>query len=163
MIARERLQRLARHDGYSLTELITVISMIAIVMLVSIPPLLTYLQAEETRGAAAHLVALLQQARQLAITRNVQHCVEFDNANNRLRYHQMPGATACLAGAPWTGPGTDAQGWMRLDNLATLNANANPTFTPLGAATGATITVANYHATSSLDVVVNAVGRIEIQ
>lgn len=160
---RGRLQLLARHDGFSLAELVTVIAVIAIVTVLGAPSFLAYLRAEETRGAAHELVTLLHHARQLAITENLQHCVEFDNAGNRLRFHQMPGTTACLAGAPWVGPGTDGQGWMRLDNQATLNANANPSFTPLGTANGATITVANSQGTSSLDVIVSAVGRIRVQ
>lgn len=146
-----------------MTELVVVIALIAIITAMGIPSMLTYLQAEELRGAAAEMAGRLHQARQLAITQNVQHCVELDAAGDRLRFHAMPGAVACLAGAPWVGPGTDALGWMTLENRATIvGTTGNPVFSPLGGATGATITVANSAGTQTLNVVVNSVGRIQI-
>jgi prepilin-type N-terminal cleavage/methylation domain-containing protein len=150
--------------GFGLAELMVVVAVLGIITVVGTPLLLTYLQASQTRGAAQEIVTFLNQARQLAITQNVQHCVEFDVAGNRLRFHQMPGTTTCLSGTVWLGPGTDGSGWMRLQNQAAItSANANPSFTPLGAASGATITVQNSQGTSSLSVVVSPVGRIRIQ
>ena len=138
-----------------------VIAVLGIITALGTPMLLSYLQASQTRGAAQELVTILNQSRQLAITQNVQHCVEFDTAGNRLRFHQMPGTTACLAGTVWLGPGTDSQGWMRLQNQAVITfANANPSFTPLGTASGATITVQNSQGTSALNVIVSGAGRI---
>jgi prepilin-type N-terminal cleavage/methylation domain-containing protein len=151
-------------QGFSLAELIVVIAVLGIITVLGTPMLLTYLQASETRAAAQEMVTFLNQARQLAITRNVQHCVEFDTAGNRLRFHQMPGSTACLDGTVWLGAGTDSQGWMRLQNQARItSASANPSFTPLGTAGGATITVQNSQGTSSASVAVSVAGRIRIQ
>ncbi|MFQ5519904.1 MAG: GspH/FimT family pseudopilin [Candidatus Methylomirabilia bacterium] len=166
LIALRRLRLLARHDGYSLTELVTVIALIAIVSATGIPSLLTYLRAEEVRGAATEMAARLHQARQLAITQNSSYRVEVDLAGNRVRFVCIsPGCVNPPQNNPWIGPGTDpVLGWMALENQGTITGKtADPVFLPLGnVVPAATITVANSLGTSSLNVVVNSIGRIQI-
>lgn len=149
-----RQSRVGGQRGFTLMELMAAIAVIGIISIVATPLFMTFLRAMETRGAAGELAALLHQARELAIARNTDYRVEVEPDNNRLRFVDA-------SDAPWIGPGTDGQGFRRLQNLSRLTcATANPTFNPLGSAGGGTITVQNASGTSSLNVVVSPSGRI---
>jgi Tfp pilus assembly protein FimT len=147
--------------GFSLTELVVLMAVIGIMTAVAFPYFLSYMRAQETEGAARELVTLLNQARQLAITRNISHSVQVDTTPpGRVRF--CSGTTLpCPGGSVWTGPGTDSNGWIALANRATLAVGPAITFTPLGAATPAgTLQVRNPSGTSSRNVVVSASGRV---
>ncbi len=153
-------------QGFTLVELVVVVAALAILAAITIPFMLSFVQASQTRGAAQELKALLNHARQLAITQNTSYSVEVQvNSNNLLRFCSGT-TTPCPAANIWTGPGTDQNGWFRLASQAQIvNATANPGFTSLGAATtGATIRVQNsQQKTSCLEVVVSGSGRISTQ
>jgi Tfp pilus assembly protein FimT len=136
-------------------------AVIGIMSAVAFPYFLSYMRAQETEGAARELVTLLNQARQLAITRNISHSVEVNTTPpGRLRFCQGT-AVPCPGGSVWTGPGTDSDGWIALASAARLSVGTTITFTPLGAATPAgTLQVQNPSGTSSRNVVVSASGRI---
>lgn len=152
-----RNQQVDGQPGFTLVELVTIVAIIGIVSGAAIPLFMTFLKAMETRGAAQELTMVLQQARELAITRNTNYTVQIDTIGNQLRF--VDGS-----GAPWVGPGTDGNGYRRLVNQARLtNVTANPTFNPLGTAGGGTITVQNAQGTSSLNVVVSFTGRVRIK
>lgn len=156
MISRQ--SRVDGQRGFTLVELMIVIAVIGIISIEATPLFMTFLRASETRGASQELAALLHQARELAIARNTDYRVEIEPDGNRLRFVNTS------TSAPWTGPGTDAQGYRRLVNQAQLtNPTANPTFNRLGTAGGGTITVQNAQGTSSLNVVVASSGRIRIE
>jgi prepilin-type N-terminal cleavage/methylation domain-containing protein len=144
--------------GFTLAELMVVVAVIGILAVVGTPLFLSYLQASQTRGAAQEVATLLHRARQMAIANNTSYRVEVDVAGNRLRFVRTSDNT------PWIGPGTDSQGYRRLENEARLmTPTANPTFNPLGTAGGGTIPVQNSPGTSTLSVVVSSSGRIRIQ
>lgn len=144
--------------GFTLVELIAALAVIGIISMVATPLFMTFLRASETRGASREVAALLHQARELAIATNSSYRVEVDTAGNRLRF--VDASTS----APWIGPGTNDQGYRKLENQTRLtNVTANPTFNPLGSAGGGTITVQNAQGTSSLNVIVGSSGRIRIE
>lgn len=149
--------------GFSLIELIVLIAVIAIVSALGFPLYLSFQKAQETDGAAREMVAVLNQARQLAITRNTSFSVELQTApQNRLRFCSGT-ATPCPGGTVWTGAGTDGSGWMGLDNAANLVLGPAITFSSLGAATtSGTLRVQNSSQSSCLDVVVSPSGRIRV-
>ena len=150
-----RQSRVDGQRGFTLVELMVALAVIGIVSIAATPLFMTFLRASETRGASQELATLLNQARQFAIARNEKYQVEIDVPGNRLRFVRTLDSTA------WIGPGTDGQGFRRLQNLSRLTcANANPTFNPLGTAAGGTITVQNAQGTSSLNVIVSSSGRI---
>jgi len=60
--------------GFSLVEVVTVLSIISIAALVAIPPLLSWKTNAEIRGAAAQLTTSLQLARNYALI-NQEHVV----------------------------------------------------------------------------------------
>ena len=151
-----RQNRVDGQRGFTLLELLAAIAVIGIVSIVATPLFATFLRAMETRGASQELATLLQQARELAISRNINYTVEIDVNGNRLRF--VDGS-----GTPWTGPGTGENGYRQLVNQAQLAAvNTNPVFKPLGTAGAGRITVQNSQGTSALDVVVSSAGRVRI-
>jgi len=142
--------------GFTLAELITIVAIVGIASAAAFPMFTSFLQAMQTKGAAQELATVLQQARELAISRNTSYTVQIDVPGNRLCFGDGVNCN-------WVGPGTDAQGYRRLSNQAQLAAvNANPVFNPLGTAGGGTITVQNAQGTSALDVVVSPAGRVRI-
>ena len=144
--------------GFTMAELLVVIAVVGIIAMTGTPLFLSFLEGQQTRGAAQQVATLLNQARQLAITTNTSYRVEVDTAGNRLRFVNTAN------NSPWTGPGTDTLGYRRLENQARLVAvTANPTFNPLGTAGAGTITTQNVRGSSSRDVVVSSSGRIRIQ
>lgn len=157
--------------GYALTEVLLVIVVIGILSAIGFPLYVSYSRAQETDGAARALVVTLHQARQLAITRGMSYTVETQtNPNNRTRFFctnttlDINGATLCTAGTVWTGPGTDASGWRRLENASRIVLGPTIVFSSLGAATTAgVLRVQNSSATGTLDVCVSPSGRIRVQ
>lgn len=152
---------LIHNPGFSLAELLVVIGIIGILAVVTLPVFVNVLQTQQARGAAQELVTLLNQAKQLAISTNSRYRVQINTGTNQLCFQQSMngGATysPCLIG-----PGTDANGFRKLENQARLvNVTANPTFNHLGAGGSGTITVQDSMSSSSLGVVVSN-GRIRI-
>ena len=149
--------------GYTLLELIIAIALILIVTAIGFPLYLSFSRAQETDGAARELKIALNQARQLAITRNTSFSVEMQTSpQNRLRFCTGT-ATPCPTAAVWTGAGTDGSGWMKMDNSARIVLAPQITFSALGAATpSGTLRVQNSSLTSCLDVVVNPSGGSRI-
>lgn len=143
--------------GYTLTELIVVLAVVALMMAVSVPFFLSYWQSSTLRAGAEELVTVLNGARQLAIRENQSVCVT--RAGATVRYH----LASCAAPA-WTGPETASDGSIRLANDVQVAANtANVTFTYLGAAgAGGTYTVLNPANNQALCVVVAPSGRVSI-
>jgi hypothetical protein len=124
----------------------------------------------QTRGAAQEVATLLNQARQLAITRNRSVQVASPafpaTAVRFLFTTAVAGDVLCADGSRcWIGPGTTGAGFITLSNNAVITAATGgaPTFSSLGAAAPATrFTVQNQSATSTMDVVVNPTGRVRI-
>jgi len=142
----------------SLAELLAVIAVIGILAISATPLFVSFLQAQQLRGVAQQVATHLNEARQLAIARNTSYRVEVDVAGNQLRFIRTSDD------APWTGPGTDPQGYRRVENQTRLTAvTANPTFNPLGTASGGTITVQTAQGTSTASVAVSSSGRVRIQ
>jgi prepilin-type N-terminal cleavage/methylation domain-containing protein len=152
---RRRLYR--TESGFSLGELLAVVAIIGVVTVVATPMFLTYTQAAKLKGGAQELATIINQARQLAITRNTTTCVL--QGANKVRF-----AVGTCAGIVWTGAGTDASGWFALpDELQVSAATASVVFTHLGtASTAGTYTVRNPADNKTLSVVVALSGRVTI-
>ena len=152
--------------GFTLVELMVIIAIIGIISTMATPLFMTFLRAMETHGASQELATLLNQARQLAIATNSKYRVEIEPDNNRLRFVQSTdGGTSYSLPQPPV-PGTDGQGYRRLENQARLSSvTIDPprfTFNHLGTANAGTITVQDSKSSSSLNVVISSMGRIRI-
>lgn len=153
----------AASGGFSLVELLVLVALLGIVTAIGAPYYLSYLKAQETDGGAREVVTALNQARQLAISRNTSFSVEAQtHPQNRLRFCSGT-VSPCASGTVWTGAGTDGSGWMGLDNSVRIVLGTTITFSSLGAATASgTLRVQNSAGTGCLDVVVSPSGRIRI-
>jgi prepilin-type N-terminal cleavage/methylation domain-containing protein len=149
--------------GFSFIELTVVIALIGILTAFMVPSLISFVQAQRTQGAARELIAFLNQARQLAITRNVPFSVEVQaTPQDRLRFC-FGTVTPCPLANVWAGPGTRTDGWMGMANGDRITLAPLITFNQLGAAApGGTLRVQNAAGTSCLDVVVSVSGRMRI-
>jgi type IV fimbrial biogenesis protein FimT len=149
--------------GYTMTELLVVIAIVAITIGVSIPTLWTYYRSAALRGAGEQTVTLLNNARQLAIRLNTTVCVTVDGTG--MQYH-----VGTCAAAAYTGAGTDATGYMRLDTGLTLSGASNLCFNYLGAGvatpapctSGGTITITRSQG-GTMNVVMATTGRVRLQ
>ena len=143
--------------GFSLMELIVVIGVIAIIMAASAPFFLSFLRTSALRTGAEEMVTVLHRARHLAIRDNTSMCVT--NDGTRVQYR-----IATCGGTVWTGPGTDAAGFIRLVNNITVG-GPNVVFTYIGTAPMAgtvTYTATNPQDLRTLSVIVTPSGRVSI-
>lgn len=158
-MVRQRI-RIRRLDGrgFGLAELIVVVAVIGIMIAAAMPSLISYWQASTLTAGAQELQSVLNGARQLAIRQNASVCVE--RSSTRVRF-----LVGGCAGTAFTGPGTDANGWIGLaNNVQIVNSTANVVFSYLGAANpGGTYTVRNPANTAQTQTVtVTASGRVRI-
>ena len=145
-------------SGVSLTELSVMVMIIGIVAVLAAPALISYSQAARLKAGAQELAAVVNQARQVAISRNTTTCIV--QSADKVRFR----VGTCGAGTVWTGPGTDASGWFALtDDVRVSAATANVVFTHLGtASTAGTYTVLNPSTNRTMRVIVALSGRITI-
>jgi Tfp pilus assembly protein FimT len=158
MPARMKWWRLYRNQsGFSLAELLVIVAVIGIVSILATPAFISYSQAARLKGGAQELATIINQARQVAITRNTTSCVLQGGNKVRIR---IGGCTGTI----WTGAGTDASGWFTLtEDVRVSAATANAVFTHLGtASTAATYTVLNPATNRTMSVIVALSGRITI-
>jgi len=140
--------------GFSLAESLVVLAAIGIMSAIAIPAFVTYWQAQAIRAGALEVISVLNRGRQLAITNNTTVCVAQNTNRVRLELNVCGAAPV-----PWTGPGTNGQGWFTLANNTQVINNPGVAFTRLGGAAPAgqyTVQVNNRQTT----VTVAASGRI---
>lgn len=152
----QRIRRLDR-GGWSLLELLVVVAVIGIMAAIAIPFFASYWRSAAVRAGAQEMRTALMQAKQLAITRRQNICVQPVAAPvNGYQFRQ----NTC-AGAAIVMPGTDGTGTFRLQNNATVGTLAGPpVFTPLGAAAPAGGFQVTGPAGNFLTINVSAAGRI---
>lgn len=153
----KRCRLYRNQSGFSLAELLIIVAVIGIVSVLATPAFISYSQAARLKGGAQELATVINQARQVAITRNTTSCVL--QGANKVRI-----AVGGCAGTVWTGAGTDASGWFTLtEDVRVSSATANVVFTHLGtASTAGSYTVVNPATNRTLRVTVALSGRITI-
>lgn len=152
----QRIRRLDR-GGWSLLELLVVVAVIGIMAAIAIPFFASYWRSAAVRAGAQEMRTALQQAKQLAITRRQNICVQpvaVPFPGYQFRQNTCAGAAIVM-------PGTDGTGTFRLQNNATVGTLAGPpVFTPLGAAAPAGGFQVTGPAGNFLTINVSAAGRI---
>ena len=143
--------------GFNLVEILVFVAVIGIIAGVGVPAFVSYWRAATLKGGAQELRTILNRARQLAVSQNTTVCVV--QSTNKVQF--LKGG---CTGTVWTGPGTDGNGWLTLENGITVtSATANVVFNFMGDATTAGVyTVQNPVDNSALTVTVSLPGRITI-
>ena len=149
-----RKWRRSGQGGFQLVELIIIVAIIGLLVAISVPFLVSYLQAAKLKGNAEIVATWLNQGRQLAIRNNQNVCADIDGAG--LHYH----LTNC-AGTVWVGNRTNASGYVPFPAGVTMSVTSPAIFNYLGAASpAATYTIT--HAGRTITVSVATTGRITI-
>jgi prepilin-type N-terminal cleavage/methylation domain-containing protein len=143
--------------GFSAAELIVVIAIVGVLFTMTIPFFVRYYQAAAVKSASQQVIALLNQARGLAIAQNstLGVCVHLPSAT------QMQFVQAGCGGTVWVGPGTDGAGNLNLPQGFTMGPATDVVFDYLGAALPAvTYSVTNASNGAALTVSIAISGRI---
>ncbi len=133
------------------------VAVIGIITTVSAPAFVSYWRSATLKGGAQELATILNRARQIAISTNSTVCVS--QSTNKVRF-----LTGGCSGTVWTGPGTDGNGWVTLQNSVQVSSTtANVVFNFMGAATTSGVyTVQNPINNSTMHVTVALSGRVTI-
>ena len=155
MITKDR-NRITGQRGFSVSELLVVVSVIGILTAASVPTFINYYQLARLRSGAEQIAAFLNQGRQIGIKENVGVCVHI--TSTAMHYH----VGSCV-GPVWIGAGADSSGNVKAPQGITLTTTADPMFNYLGAANpAATYTVRNTQTNRTMTVTVAASGRVSI-
>jgi prepilin-type N-terminal cleavage/methylation domain-containing protein len=150
--------------GFTIVEVVVVVSILGILSAVSAPVLTTHLRTATLRAGAEEAVAALNAARQLAIRTSATVCVR--NDGTRVQYH-----VGHCGASRWTGIGTDAAGNIDLANNLRVSGTNNLCFNDLGAGTATpapcapngTLTITSPTSGAALSVIMATTGRLRIQ
>ncbi len=79
--------------GYSLPEMITVVAIIGVLALVTIPSFMTYYQSSKVKASMRNLTTDLRKMRALAITRGVQTRLSYATGGSARKYKLYYGSS----------------------------------------------------------------------
>lgn len=144
--------------GFNLAELLVFVAVIGIITAVSAPAFVSYWRSATLKAGAQEVATILNRARSVAISKNINTvCVR--QSANKVRFL----TDGCAGITPWTGPGTDGNGWFSLQNGINVTTDPQVVFNYLGAATTSGIyTVQNPISNSTMSVTVALSGRVTI-
>lgn len=124
--------------GFTLVEVLITVALMAILLAIAAPSFFTWKESLDMKSAARGAASKLRDARQKAVTGNLEHRVEFDIDGSRYRVtagNQPSGSTAWTEVAGWTQVDS---GWST-DADCSGTADMNVTFRPSGAANSSAV------------------------
>jgi type II secretion system protein H len=144
-------------QGFTLTELMVVVAIMMILAGIALPLYIQWLQSTEYRTSARTILCTLRETRSMAITTNLEHRVEFDNANRR--YRVMRGNRSSNS-SDWN---TVARDWNVLPPMVHIHANVEKIhLNPTGMANPGTIEIRDTAANKKYEIRVANTGRARI-
>ena len=156
------MKTLKRNCGFTIVELIVTMAIIAVILGISVPSILSGTSKTSLKRTARDVAVELKAARQLAISRNMQFRIAFslgtDNTMGR-EYRVNPSSAWQV---------DPARALATLDSRVDITAPAGPvfnvTFNPNGSATAIEICIENISDSSDRREVkvYNITGRVEI-
>ena len=111
----------------TMVEIGIILVILAILAVAFLPTMGNIIAVVKTKGASEEVAMAIRQTRQLAITRAVNHCIEFDDEE----YEIFEGSCG----------GTSVEGPVMLSQGATVSGTDEFIFTPLGTTTAGTVTI----------------------
>jgi len=142
--------------GYSLSELLVVVGIIAVMVLTALPFVLSSLRGVTLRSAASEIQDALSRSKMLAVTTRQSIC--FQTVAGGYQFLQ-----GTCAGTAWRGPGTDASGTFRSPiNVTVTNGGTSPIFTQFGTANPAGTIIATALGGQTRTATVWPTGRITV-
>ena len=124
--------RRSTEGGFSVTELLTVVAMIGVITLVTVPAFVQLMPQYRIRSAASEAGGGLRMLRQKAITTRTPWKVSFDANGNQYSYSKLssPDATRSTAGN-WEKIGRDGRPstsiqWIRAASVDLRTTTTNP-------------------------------------
>jgi len=116
-------RRAIRSRGYSLTELLTVVAMIGVVTLISLPAVMQLMPQYRIRSAASEAAATIRQIRQRAMSTRATHRILFDPVNDRYSLWMLNTQTSTLSAVnSWTPLTKDARQTATSEDFITTSA-----------------------------------------
>lgn len=136
--------------GLTLVEIAVILVILTILAIALVPTMGNLLAVTRTKGASEEVAMAIRRARQLAITKAVNHCVNFPGGN---QYQIWEGSCG----------GTSVEGPVTLSQGATVSGTPSFTFDPIGkTAVGAVIVSIADSSVCPTTVVVTAVGGVRV-
>lgn len=147
--------------GFSLTELMVVIALIAIVGMIAVPAFNHYSINSNLKTAARGIASDIFEMKERAVAENRQYMIEFTVASNQYTLKQ-----GTYTGEPWTATqvkspsaaGSD----IRLQDAAFAFGNPKVFFQTRGIASAGAVTLTNRYG-STATITVNTSGRAYVQ
>lgn len=143
--------RLRGQSGVTLIEVFFILFILAILAAAFIPTMGNLLSLTKAKGASEEVASAIRQARQLAITKAVDHCINFPAGGTQYQIWE----TSC--------GGTSVEGPVILSQAATVSGGATFTFNPIGTTTAALVTVnITDPSACSVTMTVTAAGAVQL-
>ena len=142
--------------GFSLSELLVAVAVLAIMVLTALPFLLASLRGSTVTWATRDVQSALNRSRMLAVTTKQSICFQTVSGG----YQFLIGNCSGIA---WTGPGTDSAGTFKSpSNVTITNGGTSPIFTQFGTASQTGIITVTGPAGQTRTATVLATGRITV-
>jgi Tfp pilus assembly protein FimT len=149
--------KLCLQQGFSHIEIIIVAGLTAILFGIALPPTMQWVQSAEYRASARIILCALREAKSKAIATNLEHRVEFENANKRFRIRRGNRASNS---SDWN---TVVQDWSTLPPKVFMNANVTKIhLNPMGTSNAGTITIQDENGQAKYHVRITSTGRARI-
>ncbi|HTG01300.1 MAG TPA: GspH/FimT family pseudopilin [Nitrospirota bacterium] len=149
--------RIESNKGMTVFELVIVLSIIAILLAFAAPFSRQLIRNEEYRASARNIAYMLREARNISITTNLEHRVEFDSTKKRYRLLRGNRATDSTA---WNAVVYD---WRSVSPNVYLDADVEAIhLNPTGTANAGTIRINDETHRTRCKVVIARTGRIRV-
>jgi prepilin-type N-terminal cleavage/methylation domain-containing protein len=153
----KRMHDQRTQQGFTLTEVVVVVALAAILAGLALPPFIQWLKNAEYRASARNILSILRETKSKAITSNREHRVEFESVNRRYRVTRGDRANNS---SDWS---TVVYDWTILPPQVHMHANVEKIhMNTNGTSNAGTIKIQDAAAVKKYEVIVASTGRIRI-